>query len=63
MKYASTGCVMCGKFVSSHSALIPMKCLISNGKLKAHRICKTCWFDKFAIEDGDHNCPGCKVVK
>ena len=27
---------------------------------KAHRICRDCWWGKFAIENITHDCPGCK---
>ena len=53
-------CCMCGdKNLTRENTLVPSKCLKHFGK--AHRICeKKCWFKKFAIEDNDHTCPGCK---
>jgi hypothetical protein len=51
-------CVLCGKFISIIKALIPSQCLNENG-FNAHRICKKCWFSKFALENISHKCPGC----
>ena len=57
-------CCMCGKEVEAKLpySLIPGKCLQDN-RLKAHRICESCWFDgpdPFAREGRSHKCPGCE---
>ena len=52
---------MCERIFDKDYALLPMACLIKNGKL-AHRICQKCWWDPekgFAREDAPHRCPGC----
>ncbi len=52
-------CVICDKYIlKDANSLVPVKCLVTYGS-KAHRICKTCWFSKFAVEGADHRCPGC----
>ena len=36
----------------------PQLCLRVNG-LNAHKICDICWWQNFALEGGNHPCPGC----
>jgi hypothetical protein len=50
-------CCMCGK--RRKNMLIPMECLIKYGAVRAHKICKKCWWGEFAIEGASHKCPGC----
>jgi hypothetical protein len=50
-------CCMCGK--RRKNMLIPMECLIKYGAVRAHKICKKCWWDDFAREGASHKCPGC----
>jgi hypothetical protein len=57
-------CCMCGEKVEAKLpySLNPGKCLQEYG-LRAHRICKKCWFDgpdAFANEGRNHKCPGCE---
>ena len=52
-------CCMCGKEIDKTNGLVPVKCLIKNGAIRAHRVCQECWFGKFAIEGVNHSCPGC----
>jgi hypothetical protein len=52
-------CCMCNKEIINEDGLIPAKCLTKYGSIRAHRICEECWFDKFAKEGVNHNCPGC----
>ena len=52
-------CCMCGdENLTKENTLVPSKCLRING-IRAHRICKICWFTKFVHEGNDHKCPGC----
>jgi hypothetical protein len=51
-------CCMCNKKFKSKVPLSPSDCIIKNGK-KTHKICKDCWWDKFALEGVNHKCPGC----
>lgn len=58
-------CCMCNKKMLLKESLIPRVCLEKHG-LKAHRICKHCWWDEkngFARETGSHQCPGCEKGK
>jgi hypothetical protein len=53
---------MCEKVVHKDHSLLPSECKIKHG-LRAHRICKECWFDEedgFALEGKSHKCPGCE---
>ena len=54
-------CSMCLKkeTKSNKHILSPMQCVQKYGS-RAHKICTECWFSKFAIEGGNHKCPGCK---
>jgi len=52
-------CCMCGKEIDKINGLIPGQCLRRNGAIRGHRICKECWFSKFAKEGVNHSCPGC----
>lgn len=52
-------CCICNKKQNIENTLAPSKCLQQNMN-KAHRICRDCWWDKFAIENMTHDCPGCK---
>lgn len=57
-------CCMCRNPVNLSdkiNTLIPNQCYAVNG-MKAHRICRECWFDPvkgFALEGKSHKCPGC----
>lgn len=53
-------CCMCNEKFNSKDALIPAKCLSRKGRENAHKICTNCWWEKFAIEGVNHECPGCK---
>lgn len=52
-------CCMCGKEIDKMNGLIPGQCLRTYGAIRGHRICKECWFSKFAKEGVNHSCPGC----
>jgi hypothetical protein len=52
-------CCMCNKKQNIENTLVPSKCFQKNMN-KAHRICRDCWWDKFALENMHHDCPGCK---
>ena len=39
--------------------MIPRICLKTNG-INGHKICEICWWEKFAIENKNHKCPGCE---
>jgi hypothetical protein len=51
-------CCMCEKIINKDDAFIPRECLNKYGKA-AHRICKNCWWNEFALEGVSHKCPGC----
>lgn len=51
-------CCICEKNVTLEGTLIPSECYMKNGKA-SHRVCKECWWNKFAIEGISHKCPGC----
>ena len=51
-------CCMCSKCYEPKNMLIPRRCLVTHG-FTSHRICQVCWFTCFALENGDHRCPGC----
>jgi hypothetical protein len=58
-------CCMCNKKTLLKESLVPRVCLEEHG-LKAHRICRDCWWDDkygFARETGSHLCPGCEKGK
>ena len=54
-------CSMCLKKYNDGSTLHPASCYQKNGPT-SHRICSKCWFSKFALENADHSCPGCKKM-
>ena len=60
--YDNVNCCICNKNIKINDGLIPNKCLIENGRLKAHRICHDCWWKSrgFATEGLNHKCPGCE---
>lgn len=62
-KYGGNGendpCCMCGKEISEKNPKIPSGCYMKHGKFRAHKICDDCWWDKFAKEGVNHQCPGC----
>ena len=52
-------CSMCLKKSKKKEIMLsPMTCVRKHGS-RAHKICKSCWFSKFAKEDANHKCPGC----
>lgn len=51
-------CCMCEKRVNKDDTLVTLQCLNKYGKA-AHRICKNCWWNEFALEGVSHKCPGC----
>jgi len=58
----SVQCCICSQTECIRETLIPRKCLKTNG-FAAHRICNKCWWEPetgFAVEQNNHNCPGCK---
>ena len=52
-------CCMCEKPTERGNTLIPNACLMKYGKIKAHKMCKDCWWSEFAKEGVSHKCPGC----
>ena len=57
--YDKINCCMCDKEISRENSLVPAVCLSKNGDIRGHRICKECWFNSFAKEGVNHECPGC----
>lgn len=58
----SVQCCICSQTECIRETLIPRKCLKTNA-FSAHRICNKCWWEPetgFAVEQNNHNCPGCK---
>ena len=54
-------CCMCeNNKVDKINPLIPLKCFRKYGKIRAHKICSDCWWNKFAKEHESHECPGCE---
>lgn len=51
-------CSICEHSFPRNETLVPARCLKEHGE-RAHRICKKCWWNKFAREDAPHGCPGC----
>jgi len=51
-------CCMCRNKINGTS-FIPSGCLMKNGKIRAHKICSDCWWNSFAKEGVNHQCPGC----
>jgi hypothetical protein len=52
-------CCMCYTEHEMSNMLTPRRCLVRNGLAKSHKICQSCWFSIFAVEDVKHSCPGC----
>ena len=52
-------CAICENNVNVEDTFVPQSCFRKNLN-KSHRICSKCWWDKFAKENADHQCPGCK---
>ena len=56
-------CVLCHVIVGDNSdvtnpSFIPMQCYIKYGN-DGHKLCSSCWWERFAIEETCHKCPGC----
>lgn len=51
-------CCMCNCITEKNKTLTPSICHKTWGS-RSHRICRVCWWNKFAIEDASHKCPGC----
>jgi hypothetical protein len=59
---SSVNCCMCENKSNRTDTLVPLNCLRKYGE-RAHRICQNCWWKPttgFAVENGSHECPGCK---
>jgi hypothetical protein len=56
---AEETCSMCRKIVTNGDKFVPSSCLIKHGKFRSHKICSDCWWNKFAQEGVNHQCPGC----
>ena len=52
-------CCICIKVITQQSILTPSKCKMKNGD-RSHRMCEDCWWNVFALENTNHQCPGCK---
>jgi len=50
-------CSVCFNDIDKES-FIPSDCFRKYG-YSGHKICKYCWWNKFAIEGLKHICPGC----
>ena len=50
-----TLCMMCKGEFHIEETFVPSICL----QKFSHRICSTCWWSKFALEDADHSCIEC----
>ena len=57
---AEETCSMCHKMIVNGKPFIPSGCLMKHGKVRAHKICDDCWWNKFAKEGVSHKCPGCE---
>lgn len=53
-------CCMCEQKIHKTKFMIPMKCLVTYGAKRAHKICRDCWWGEFARESVSHKCPGCE---
>lgn len=53
-------CILCFKDIEEKigNYFIPSKCFKING-FNGHKICYTCWWNKFALENNSHKCVGC----
>ena len=61
--FSKRDCCICSVKHDVNNMLTPRRCLVRNGIEKSHKICQSCWFSIFAVEDAKHNCPGCPVYK
>ena len=59
--FSKRECCMCFIEHDVNNMLTPRRCLVRNGLAKSHKICQSCWFSIFAVEDVKHSCPGCPV--
>ena len=59
LSFSKRDCCMCSVKYDVINMLTPRRCLVKNGLAKSHKICQSCWFSIFAVEDGKHSCPGC----
>ena len=50
-------CCVCENSLDEN-ILMPSQCFTINGT-RGNRICIDCWFNKFAMENKSHKCPGC----
>jgi len=57
---AEETCSMCHKIIINDKPFVPSGCLMKHGKIRAHKICSDCWWNKFAQEGVSHKCPGCE---
>ena len=57
--FSKRDCCMCSVKHDVNNMLTPRRCLVKNGFAASHKICQSCWFCIFAVEDGKHSCPGC----
>jgi hypothetical protein len=55
-------CCLCDTEENSLLFLTPSICLQKYGIEKSHKICQSCWWSKFAIEEKSHKCPGCSKM-
>jgi hypothetical protein len=60
-------CCMCNENIGINGtkelkSFIPSECLQKWGSIRAHKICEVCWWEKFALENSCHKCPGCLNV-
>lgn len=53
-------CCICDKKIGDNKSFTPSECLMKHGKIRSHKICEDCWWNKFAKEGVSHKCPGCK---
>jgi len=52
-------CCMCEVIIDDDDVFFfPQVCQSVNG-IMAHKICGHCWWNYFAVEGGNHPCPGC----
>ena len=42
---------------------VPSACTFVGDDEKTHKVCETCWWEKFVIETQCHTCQTCKAVK
>ena len=52
-------CSMCDMVLDYNDTyFFPALCYRLYG-VNAHKICNNCWWTRFALEGGNHPCPGC----